>query len=143
MRLHLGCGNEYIPGWLNVDKSKDSAADEFWDLEEPFPLNDNTVSSIRSKFLIEHIANDKQFFNEMYRVCRDGARVHLFVPKFPGEGAVDWDHKSFWNMRKFNYLLARNRDTEMGLECNFTIIEAIEHVDNGIEILDVLLGVVK
>ena len=48
MKLNLGCGKDYIDGWVNVDFYDDSKCDVTHDLEEfPWPWEDDSVSEIR------------------------------------------------------------------------------------------------
>jgi len=151
MRLHLGCGNNYIKGWVNVDSDKNVKADIHRDLEKGLPFGDNTVKEVFSKYMVEHIKDDVFLMNEIYRVCKNKARVHIIVPSGHGTGAFDWGHKSFWNLRKFRYLSRKERKDYCGLECNFIVKNVDERVERSVEsekevgalILDVVLEVVK
>jgi acetyltransferase-like isoleucine patch superfamily enzyme len=47
--------------------------------------------------------------NEIWRVCKDGALVDLFVPSTDGRGAFqDPTHVSFWNVNSFKYFSVEN-----------------------------------
>ena len=53
MKLNLGCGKDYIDGWINVDFYDDLNCDVTHDLEEfPWPWDDNSISEIRIQFCI-------------------------------------------------------------------------------------------
>jgi hypothetical protein len=83
MKLNLGCGSRHLPGYCNVDKHGE--ADQHWDLETfPWPWADNSVDEINMSHVLEHLGQQPQTFirimQEMYRVCRDGASVHVVVP---------------------------------------------------------------
>jgi len=83
MKLNLGCGSRILDGWLNVDKF--GTPDLKWDLESfPWPWADNSVDEILLSHVLEHLGQSPQTFidimRELYRVCRDGATVHIRVP---------------------------------------------------------------
>ena len=85
MKLNLGCGKDYIDGWVNVDLYDDSKCDVVYDLEKfPWPWEDNSVSEILIKHTLEHLGEDWKVYikvlQEMYRICEDDAEINVFVP---------------------------------------------------------------
>lgn len=85
MRLNLGCGFNKRDGFHNVDKFEDCSPDEVVDLEQfPWPWPNDSVDEIFLTHVLEHLgATSDVYFNvirEMYRVCRDGAKVTITVP---------------------------------------------------------------
>jgi predicted SAM-dependent methyltransferase len=80
-RLHLGCGWNRKPGWVNVDV--DSGCDLQLDLRRPLPIADDTVSEIYSEHLLEHLAYPADAVNllrECFRVLRPGGVISVGVP---------------------------------------------------------------
>ena len=77
MKLNLGCGKDYIDGWVNVDLYDDSKCDVVYDLEKfPWPWEDNSVSEI----LIKHFNSELDFsqlilFFKRYISC---SRILIF-----------------------------------------------------------------
>ena len=74
MKLNLGCGKNYIDGWVNVDFYDDSYCDELHNLEEfPWPWLDNSISEIQIFHTLEHLGADRrvyiQILQELYRIC--------------------------------------------------------------------------
>jgi hypothetical protein len=85
MRLNLGCGGRKFPDWINVDKFSTCGPDQIVDLEQfPWPWPDNSVDEVRMFHVLEHLGAETAVYlgiiKELYRVCRDGAAIHIIVP---------------------------------------------------------------
>jgi predicted SAM-dependent methyltransferase len=85
MRLNLGCGNRKAPDWVNVDKVAACNPDQVVDLEQrPWPWADDSVDEVMFSHVLEHLGASSEvylgIFQELYRVCRDGAKVTVVVP---------------------------------------------------------------
>ena len=85
IRLNLGCGQNKIPGYVNVDKFGNP--DIKHDLESfPWPWETDSVSEIVLIHVLEHLGQDVEIyfriFQEMYRICSHGATVKIIVPHF-------------------------------------------------------------
>ena len=85
MKLNLGCGNNKMPGWVNVDHSPACQPDQVLDLEAfPWPWPDESVEEIVLHHVMEHLGETtaKYFgvIKELWRVCRDGALIRITVP---------------------------------------------------------------
>jgi hypothetical protein len=85
MRLNLGCGSKKFPGWINVDKLVTSATDQVFDLEKfPWPWPDDSVDEVAMAHVLEHLGAETAVYlgiiKELYRVCRDGAKIFIAVP---------------------------------------------------------------
>lgn len=84
-RLNLGCGRNKIQGFVNVDKMAACEPDQVVDLEAPpWPFPDNAAEEVMLSHVLEHLgATADGYFRvmqELYRVCRDGAKVTIVVP---------------------------------------------------------------
>lgn len=85
MRLNLGCGGTKLSGWLNVDKAPACAPDRLVDLEQfPWPWSDNSIDEVMLSHVLEHLGAETDTYlgiiKELYRVCRDGAKITITVP---------------------------------------------------------------
>ena len=81
-KLHLGCGRNILPGWLNSDFSPKSPEVLQLDARGRFPLADQQFDYIFSEHMIEHIAYQKgaSMLRECWRVLRPGGRLRISTP---------------------------------------------------------------
>ncbi|MDP8212051.1 MAG: hypothetical protein P9X22_02010 [Candidatus Zapsychrus exili] len=82
VKLHLGCGNNKINGWVNIDSVKDLCPDLALDISQPLPYQDNTVDEILAEDLLEHFDKYLRFvvFYQWVRVLKVGGTVNVQVP---------------------------------------------------------------
>lgn len=80
-KLHLGCGTNYIKGWINIDLDS-KVADKRLDLTKGLPYSSNTISYIYSEHFIEHLsyAEFKKLLFECYRVLAPGGIIRISTP---------------------------------------------------------------
>lgn len=84
-KLNLGCGFSKMEGYLNVDISPDCEPDEVWDLENtPWPWPENSFEAVLLDHVLEHLGETPRKFiaimQELYRVCKPDAVIHINVP---------------------------------------------------------------
>jgi len=105
MKLNLGCGDNYIEGWINLEVNRDRfKADFYWDLEKGVPFPDNSADEIYASHIIEHLSNTIFIMKEIYRVLKPGSIITIRVPQFNTPVAIaDPSHKTFWSFDKFKY----------------------------------------
>jgi len=85
MKLNLGCGQNKIKGFINVDKYLECNPDQVMDLEQfPWDFQSNTADEIVLNHVLEHLGSDTEVFfkiiKEIYRVCKNKSIVHINVP---------------------------------------------------------------
>ena len=81
--VNLGCGQSRMDGFVNADWMPDDAVDVAFDVFAPnWPFADGSVGFVYMSHLLEHLPGDRwaTFWNEMWRVCGEGARVMLVSP---------------------------------------------------------------
>ena len=79
--LHLACGHETIPGWINVDANPDVGPDIVFDLEtcaeQSLPIAAESVDGIFMCRCFERLAGTAAMMSELYRVAKPNARFVL------------------------------------------------------------------
>ena len=80
-KLHLGCGNIVLSGWINIDFESPNA-DIKHDLNNPLPFKDGSAEFIFAEHFIEHISyeNACNLFRECRRVLAPGGVLRLSTP---------------------------------------------------------------
>jgi predicted SAM-dependent methyltransferase len=80
-KLHLGCGDRRVPGWLNCDVSGSEFDVDLAAGSLPFP--DRSAETIVMQHVVEHLDLREQLIpllRELHRVCADDSRVWLSCP---------------------------------------------------------------
>jgi SAM-dependent methyltransferase len=82
-KLHLGAGENVLPGWLNTDLH-DYGRDDlvYLDASRRFPLPDESFDVVFSEHMLEHLtfADGQRCLRESFRVLRPGARIRVATP---------------------------------------------------------------
>ncbi|MFA9564163.1 MAG: methyltransferase domain-containing protein [Acidimicrobiales bacterium] len=105
-KLHLGCGGNYMPGWINIDLSPDTRADMVWDVTRGIPLESGSITSIYSEDFIEHITLEQgtEVLEECFRVLERGGFLRILTPDLlifaktyinREQTSLDWYGESF------------------------------------------------
>ena len=99
LKLHLGCGDVYITGMINIDGNIQRKKECWLDLRNRLPFADDSVSLIYCSHTLEHFFpyDAIALLKEMHRVLAPKGIVRLAVPSFEhclaimaGEGFSDW-----------------------------------------------------
>ena len=82
IRLHLGCGDYWREGALNIDHAVLGGTDMILDLREKLPFQDSVVELIESYEFVEHFTNSEldKMLTDWYRVLIEGGQVISVVP---------------------------------------------------------------
>ena len=83
VKLHLGCGDRYIPGFVHVDAVARPHVNILGHVES-LPMADATVSMIYASHILEHFDRKKhlEVLTEWFRVLEPGGLLRLSVPDF-------------------------------------------------------------
>lgn len=103
-RLNLGCGNDYMEGWVNVDISDNVKKDKKLDMNKPpYDFPSKYFDFILAKETIEHIERNNfiKIMQELHRISKSGGIIYIKSPlnKFWN----DPTHKNPMNLQTFQY----------------------------------------
>jgi SAM-dependent methyltransferase len=111
-RLNLGCGNNILPGFVNLDISPGPGVDVVFDLSKdlkkhPLPFKDGEFSLVLASHVLEHLDDTIGVMAEIYRVLRPGGVAIIRFPYYLHPNAwVDPTHKKCLTEDTFRYFTA-------------------------------------
>jgi SAM-dependent methyltransferase len=125
VKLHLGCGQVYKPGWVNCDLNRDVRADVYFDLDAfPWPFRDDFADEILLDQVMEHLADTLKVMTEIHRVLKPGGIVRIQVPYAKSDCAFqDPTHRQFFTERTMDYF-TENCPYNYYTRCRFKLLRA-------------------
>ncbi len=92
MKLHLGCGPRFIPGFVHVDLLTAPHVDIVGPVEK-LPMADGSVSLIYASHVLEHFGRYeyKPVLAEWFRVLKPDGVLRLAVPDFAACAAIYYE----------------------------------------------------
>jgi predicted SAM-dependent methyltransferase len=92
VKLHLGCGPRYIPGFIHVDAQAAPHVDIVGPVER-LPMDEGTVSLIYASHVLEHFGRYKykDVLKEWFRVLKPEGILRLSVPDFAACAAIYYE----------------------------------------------------
>ena len=108
MKINLGCGNDKLRGYLNLDSSREVKPDKVWNLENtPLPFKTNSVSEIIGNHVLEHVNRFIPLMHELWRISENRAIIKIRSPHFASYSAwTDLTHKHPFGYMSFDYVAA-------------------------------------
>ena len=84
MKLHIGCGKKYIPGYKHLDVINFDHVDFVCDTRKLTIIEDNSVSEIYACHILEHVERNEvvSVLREWNRVLKVGGVLRVAVPDF-------------------------------------------------------------
>lgn len=81
-KLHIGCGDNYLDGWLNTDGFQRSPKAVYMDATAAFPLQENAWDYVFSEHMIEHIhlIDAYTMLEEAFRCLKPGGIIRIATP---------------------------------------------------------------
>lgn len=82
IKLHLGCGDYWKEGSINIDHQVLGGTDMVWDLREPLPFQDSVVELIESYDFVEHFTKPEinRMLLDWHRILIPDGKVISVVP---------------------------------------------------------------
>ena len=118
MKLNIGCGRDYRPGWMNIDISSDCKTDVRMDIRtDTLPAREYEADEVYISGVLEQIGDNDQLINlmnECHRVLKPGGKMVVVVPN--AKHAIA--HQDPMDVRKFTiptfqYFLKGDRHYEL------------------------------
>jgi len=83
-KLHIGCGTNLIPTWLNSDFHPNTDKVLHLDATQSFPLDGELFDYVYSEHMIEHISyvSGLNMLKESNRVLKNNGKIRISTPNF-------------------------------------------------------------
>lgn len=87
MKINIGSGDTCLDGFINCDSSTIFNPEYVFNLEtDIFPFEDNSVDEVMASHVLEHLGEGYfHCLKELYRVCANGAIIHVRAPHYRNE----------------------------------------------------------
>jgi predicted SAM-dependent methyltransferase len=143
-KLHLGCGNHLLKGWLNSDILEIEEGMVFIDVREKLPFEKNCLDFIFSEHLLEHLTHEEgvHLIAECFRTLKSGGVLRLSTPDLAflidlyvsndleNRDYIHWAFDVYWPRREQSKALALNYYlTSWGHKCiyDYDLLRATFH----------------
>jgi len=121
VKINIGSGHRNFDGFTSIDNNPRAMPDILHDISVyPWPLASDSVDHVVCAHLLEHVieqGNVEQFmgfFEELYRVCKNGAQLEIVVPDARSDAAFsDPGHKSCWDKNIFTFCSKKSMESNI------------------------------
>ncbi len=93
IKLHLGCGHRYIPGFVHVDLNPAPHVDHVADVSDLCFIQSNSSSLVYACHVLEHFGRHEymRVLKEWHRILMPGGVLRLSVPDFAACAALYYE----------------------------------------------------
>lgn len=127
MKLHLGCGNDKLVGYINCDISENVNPDLILDLEKSLPFNNFTIDEILANHVLEHINKFIPLMHEFWRISKKDSKLIFRTPFYSYWGQFnDPTHVRFFTPWTFNYFQNGPLSHEVNTDKDMFIVEKVK-----------------
>lgn len=83
-QLHVGCGDNHIKDFENIDYIPSEAVDRILDLRRNLPYSSNSIDIIFSEHVFEHFTPQEllHIFKESHRLLKTNGKLTFSIPDF-------------------------------------------------------------
>jgi predicted SAM-dependent methyltransferase len=105
MKLHIGCGKKFLPGYKHLDVFDADHIDYVCDAGNLSLIDDETVSEIYACHIFEHIKRDlaASVLKEWNRVLKPDGEIRIAVPDFEAIAATYSESKDARSLQGLLY----------------------------------------
>ncbi len=102
--LDIGCGPSKVENAWGIDIFQYPEVNQILDLNEtPWDLPSNHFKTIYAHHVIEHVSSIPDFMNEVHRISKHGATLHVITPHFSSVDSYSdpthkWHLSSAWHI---------------------------------------------
>ena len=85
IKLHLGCGGNYLGGYINIDAIPTLATDKIADITDlSKEYENNSIEEILNEHVIEHLSKEggKKALKHWYNLLKTGGKLIIECPDF-------------------------------------------------------------
>ncbi len=95
-RLHIGCGDLHLDGWINIDKFPTPAADYVLDIRYGLPFRD--LDFVFAEHFVEHLSyrEIERFLRECRRVLSERGVLRVSTPN------LDWVYRTQYHLGEWS-----------------------------------------
>jgi len=87
-KLHLGCGNVHLEGWINIDFNETPAVDLVEDISTLKSIEDNSATIVYACHVLEHFGLERNteqprtidVLTRWYNILKPGGELYVAVP---------------------------------------------------------------
>ena len=122
LRINLGSGHQYMPGWINIDINNSACPDIIMDLGDEIALpilahspyagaikiDENSIREILAENVLEHVSHLPRLMTNCLRLLAVGGQMTIIVPYERSQAAwQDPTHLRAFNERSWIYYTER------------------------------------
>lgn len=106
LRLDLGCGGNKKPGTIGLDYCYvPGVVDHVLNIQtDILPFPDRSVEYVHSSHTLEHLTDPIHLFQEVSRVCIDGAKLEFWTPYVWHNSAFIYGHTNYYQEDNYMHL---------------------------------------
>ena len=97
-KVEIGCGKTKTEGYIGMDRFQLPGVDIVADLNNIFPIEDNSVDVVYACHSLEHLDSMEKTMSEIYRICKHKAIVQVLAPYY----YATLNTANFYHLNVFN-----------------------------------------
>ena len=102
MKLNIGCGNDILEGWINLDKYPINDSVKYFDINVfPYSFDNSSIDEIYCSHVLEHTNKVDTIIHEFTRILKKGGCLHIKLPVYSN----GWKHRGWYHIRTYFHSL--------------------------------------